>query len=303
MAGQPTGAPADISSGQPIADSTAPGGPAVTPDAPASAVSTSDTSAAGAAGSGTSTTGTANPGTATPSGATTGTATTGTATPGAALPAVETEQLPAVAPDGADGPAGASRQHHAGTDAPSDAPTVGTGAYPATSAIAAPGPNAVAAPAEPSGSAAPATPAAHATQLAERLVPLRKGPDGLHRLTIHLNPVDLGPISVTAEIRGGDIHVHLAGATDAAREALRAALPELRKELQGSGFGSSSLDVSRDAPGQDGAQGRQAREHQPAPRTAPGREERTERYRGSTGHHPMDHRAPRPGRTGLDLHV
>nr|WP_275941331.1 flagellar hook-length control protein FliK [Planosporangium flavigriseum] len=133
------------------------------------------------------------------------------------------------------------------------------------------------------------------------MAPLRKGPDGVHRLTIHLNPVDLGPISVTAEVRGGDIHVHLAGATDAAREALRAALPELRKELQGSGFGSSSLDVSRDAPGNGGAPGRQAREHQPQARTdarREEREERAERYRGSTGE-----RAPRLGRAGLDLHV
>jgi flagellar hook-length control protein FliK len=146
--------------------------------------------------------------------------------------------------------------------------------------------------------AAPATPATHAAQLAERLVPLQKGPDGVHRLTIHLNPVDLGPISVTAEVRGGDVHVHLAGATDAARDALRAALPELRKELQGSGFGSTSLDVSRDAPGHGRAPGRQARDHQPGARTEPGRDERTERYRGATGES-----APRHGGAGLDLHV
>jgi flagellar hook-length control protein FliK len=159
------------------------------------------------------------------------------------------------------------------------------------------------APTELSATGAPATSATHATQLAERLVPLQKGPDGVHRLTIHLNPVDLGPISVTAEVRGGDIHVHLAGATDAAREALRAALPELRRELQASGSGSSSLDVSHDAPGrgtpdQSGAPGRQTREHQPGSRTDPGREERAEQHRASTRES-----APRPGRTGLDLHV
>ncbi|MCW2638878.1 MAG: Collagen alpha-2(I) chain, partial [Dactylosporangium sp.] len=233
--------------------------------------------------------------------------TAATATPAAAAasaPGAPTQQLSAAGPDASAGaaPTGRIRQDRTDTDTDANATPTATGpdAYAATTA---PTPTSTVAPTETPGAGAPATPATHATQLAERLAPLQKGPDGVHRLTIHLNPVDLGPISVTAEVRTGDIHVHLAGATDAAREALRAALPELRKELQGSGFGSSSLDVSHDAPGrgtpdQGGAPGRQAREHQPGPRTDPGREERTERHRDSTGE-----RAPRPGRPGLDLHV
>jgi flagellar hook-length control protein FliK len=94
--------------------------------------------------------------------------------------------------------------------------------------------------------AAPSTPAAlpsPAAQLAMRLVPLRTAPDGVHRLTVHLNPGDLGPISVTAEVRAGAITVHLAGATGAGREALDAALPDLRRHLTEGGYGSCALEI------------------------------------------------------------
>jgi flagellar hook-length control protein FliK len=83
----------------------------------------------------------------------------------------------------------------------------------------------------------------HAAQLAMRLVPLRTAPDGVHRLTVHLNPGDLGPISVTAEVRDGAIAVHLTGATEAGREALDAALPDLRRHLAEGGYGSCSLEM------------------------------------------------------------
>ena len=113
---------------------------------------------------------------------------------------------------------------------------------------------------------APASPAA---QIAAPLLALGAEPAGLHRLTVHLHPADLGPVSVVAEIRGGDIHLQLAGSTEAGREALRAALPDLRRELQQAGFQTASLDVALDfqqeAPGQ--GQPRQ----QPGPAPAPDR--------------------------------
>ncbi|HEX5741593.1 MAG TPA: flagellar hook-length control protein FliK [Pilimelia sp.] len=73
----------------------------------------------------------------------------------------------------------------------------------------------------------------------------------MHRLTVHLHPADLGPVSVVAEIRDGAIHVQLAGATDAGRESLRAALPDLRRELTDSGFTDCQLDL-RSGTGQGG---------------------------------------------------
>ncbi|MEU4429026.1 flagellar hook-length control protein FliK, partial [Actinoplanes sp. NPDC024001] len=91
--------------------------------------------------------------------------------------------------------------------------------------------------------AAPAVPAPPATQLAMRIAPLRLDADGVHRLTVNLHPVDLGPVQVVAEIRNGDITVQLTGGTEAGTEALRSSLDELRRELEESGFGNCSLDL------------------------------------------------------------
>jgi len=100
-------------------------------------------------------------------------------------------------------------------------------------------------------SVAPATPPPAAAQLVAQLAPLRTGPDGVHRMTMLLNPEELGPITVVAEVRGDQLSVHLAGTTEAGREALRTALPQLERELRDSGFTACALDVARDAPQHD----------------------------------------------------
>jgi flagellar hook-length control protein FliK len=84
-----------------------------------------------------------------------------------------------------------------------------------------------------------------------RLVPLRRGPDGVHRMTIHLSPEDLGPISIVAEVRGGAIAVQLHSATEAGRAALQASLPDLRRDLVDGGFGSCALDLQQGELGQN----------------------------------------------------
>jgi flagellar hook-length control protein FliK len=84
-------------------------------------------------------------------------------------------------------------------------------------------------------------PAPPAQQLAAEIVPLRDK-NGEHSLTVSLHPVDLGPITVTARIQGTDIHLDLGGATESGREALRNALPDLRRELERAGFTSCLLD-------------------------------------------------------------
>ena len=85
-----------------------------------------------------------------------------------------------------------------------------------------------------------------------QIVPLRLEADGVHRLTVHLHPVDLGPVQVVAEIRNGDVTVQLSGSTDAGTAALRESLDDLRRELTASGFGNCSLDLQ-----QGGEQARQ----------------------------------------------
>ena len=81
-----------------------------------------------------------------------------------------------------------------------------------------------------------------------RIVPLRLDADGVHRLTVNLHPVDLGPVQVIAEIRNGEINVQLSSSTDAGHESLRSALEDLRRELQQSGFSNTSLDLRQGNP-------------------------------------------------------
>jgi flagellar hook-length control protein FliK len=88
-----------------------------------------------------------------------------------------------------------------------------------------------------------------------RIAPLRLDADGIHRLTVQLHPVDLGPVQVVAEIRNGDINVQLTSATDAATDAIRDAINDLRRDLQDAGFGNTTLDLRQGNAQQD--QGRQ----------------------------------------------
>jgi flagellar hook-length control protein FliK len=117
---------------------------------------------------------------------------------------------------------------------------------------AAPAAPTAATPPAPAPAAIPAPPAA---QLAMRIAPLRLDADGVHRLTVQLHPVDLGPVQVVAEIRNGDINVQLISGTDAGNDAIRDALGDLRRELQDSGFGNCTLDLR-----QGSAQQEQARQ-------------------------------------------
>jgi flagellar hook-length control protein FliK len=80
------------------------------------------------------------------------------------------------------------------------------------------------------------------------LIPLRRDADGIHRLTVHLHPADLGMVSLVAEVRHGEVHLQLVGATEAGRDALREALPALRRDLQQGGFSECSLDLGQNTP-------------------------------------------------------
>jgi flagellar hook-length control protein FliK len=109
--------------------------------------------------------------------------------------------------------------------------------------VQAPAGAAPAAPVAPAAAPERATPAPPAQQLAAEIVPLRDK-QGEHTLTIALHPADLGPVTVTARVHGADIQLDLGGATEGGREAIRAALPELRRELERAGFTSCLLDTN-----------------------------------------------------------
>jgi flagellar hook-length control protein FliK len=70
---------------------------------------------------------------------------------------------------------------------------------------------------------------------------------------VHLHPVDLGPVQVVAEVRNGDISLQLTGTTDAATDALRDALGDLRRELADSGFANCTLDLRQGSAQQERA--------------------------------------------------
>jgi flagellar hook-length control protein FliK len=139
-----------------------------------------------------------------------------------------------------------------------------------------------------------ATPAPPAQQLAAEIVPLRDK-HGEHTLTVALHPADLGPVTVTARVHGTDIQLDLGSSTESGREAIRAALPELRRELERAGFTSTLLDTN--AGGSAGERRtpwylpQPGRDTDSGPRTA-----RTEPIATTT-------RAARPAAGVLDLHA
>ncbi|WP_448070897.1 flagellar hook-length control protein FliK [Georgenia yuyongxinii] len=89
-------------------------------------------------------------------------------------------------------------------------------------------------------------------QLAGPLARLRALPEGTHVLTVHIEPENLGPLRVTAHITGEGVRIELLGATDAAREALRLTLTDLRRDLAATGL-SADLQL-----GQERGDGRSA---------------------------------------------
>jgi flagellar hook-length control protein FliK len=95
----------------------------------------------------------------------------------------------------------------------------------------------------PAAPAAPAAAPTFATQVSVPVFTLVGAAQGEHTLTISVTPDNLGPVTVRAHITADGIRVQLFAPTDAGRDALRAILPDLRRDLAGSGL-DSSLDLS-----------------------------------------------------------
>ncbi|MGH1526730.1 flagellar hook-length control protein FliK [Leifsonia sp. L25] len=62
-------------------------------------------------------------------------------------------------------------------------------------------------------------------------------------MVVHVRPDTLGPVTVRAHVGGEGVRVELFAPTDVGRDALRAILPDLRRDLAGSGL-TGSLDLS-----------------------------------------------------------
>ena len=147
-------------------------------------------------------------------------------------------------------PAGASS-----TPAPAPASTGATGdaLAPPPAVGSTPPPTTVAAAATPA--AVPAARPVLLPQLSAPVVSLAQAPDGDHSLTLTVSPENLGPVTVRAHISGGAIHIELHAPNDLGREALRAILVDLRRDLAAAApHASLMLSTSDDGPGSSNPQ-------------------------------------------------
>ncbi len=189
---------------------------------------------------------TPDPSPAAPTGATSPVAPTGT---GALTAASAAQDVPAAtddprAPAVTEAPAATPTAQPATAGGPDGSPlsvqsggSAGTAAAastsPASTATGAPitaAPRTLDAPA-PVPAAAPAGPAPLPAQLTPRLAALRAMGEGTHRITMRVQPESIGSVRVVAEVTASGTRIELHGGTEAAREALRVALPDLKRDL------------------------------------------------------------------------
>ena len=93
-----------------------------------------------------------------------------------------------------------------------------------------------------------------AEQLGAQVAVWAKG--GVQHASLHLNPLELGPVSVQIELDGSGAQVSLAADLAATRQALEQALPSLASSLREAGLtltGGGVFDQARQQAGADGA--------------------------------------------------
>ncbi|TFV52940.1 flagellar hook-length control protein FliK [Blastococcus sp. TF02A-35] len=86
-------------------------------------------------------------------------------------------------------------------------------------------------------------------QVARQVAVLSASGNGVHTMTLVLNPENLGPVEVQVTVAQGSLDLHLRGAHEQGRLALLDALPELRRDLESAGLSPSRVEVDADAGG------------------------------------------------------
>lgn len=146
----------------------------------------------------------------------------------------------------------------AASDASEAVARLGDSATTALQGIAPAGSPAPAGPVAPAAAIAPAPPSGSlperpvATQLAGPIASLRTAGDGEHVMVIRVSPDSIGPVRVLARIGAEGVRIELIGGSDAARDALRTALPDLRRDLAGVGL-QANLSLGTDGQGSAGS--------------------------------------------------
>lgn len=152
--------------------------------------------------------------------------------------AVEAPSVPGVPADAPAGDAAAGApvvravEGTVASTSTTQAPSAAVGVSPTAA------PSATTATTPTSAPAAPQAPAdvPLAEQLSGRLTSLRSAGPGQHILTLRVDPESIGPVRVVAHIGADGVRIELFGATDQAREALRQAMPDLRRDLVAAGL-------------------------------------------------------------------
>lgn len=98
--------------------------------------------------------------------------------------------------------------------------------------------------------ATPVTAPDFAQELGLRLSVLAK--DGVQTAELHLNPADMGPVSVQIVMDGTQARVDFGADVAATRQAIEAGLPELASALRDAGFTLAGGGVSQHAGGRNG---------------------------------------------------
>lgn len=80
-------------------------------------------------------------------------------------------------------------------------------------------------------------------QVFEQVTSLTSRGEGTHRITLQLNPDDLGEVRVVMTIRDGAVHVRLAASERDARAALTEGSPELHRLLEATGATDAKVTV------------------------------------------------------------
>jgi flagellar hook-length control protein FliK len=81
------------------------------------------------------------------------------------------------------------------------------------------------------------------SQLSVPLTSLAGARPGEHLITVRVTPEDLGPVTVRAHISATEVRIDLVSPTDAGREALRAVLTDLKRDLAATGL-NANLNLS-----------------------------------------------------------
>lgn len=77
--------------------------------------------------------------------------------------------------------------------------------------------------------------------------------DGVHEASLHLNPAEMGPVSVQIALDGERAHIDFGAQAAATRAAIEASLPELAAALRDAGLTLSGGGVSQHTPGRGDA--------------------------------------------------